>query len=242
METKRSSVDRRAVAGLLLIAAGALLLLDMSDMLPFNLRHYIISWKTLLIAIGLITLSNRENRTTGYILIGLGVLFWLPELMDYRVRLSTIFWPAVLIGIGLIMLSRKGSSSSFTTRHHVFSGSNRQGESEEDLIDELAIFGGGNTRVTSQNFKGGKITAIFGGSDIDLKTATPAKEACVIDVFTLFGGNKLIVSDDWKIKSEVVAIFGGFSDKRIHSADRNPDKLMIVKGVVLFGGVEIKSY
>jgi predicted membrane protein len=241
METKQTSIDRRAVAGILLIVAGALLMLDMADLLPFNLRYYIISWKTLLIGIGLITLSNRENRTTGYILIGLGLFFWLPELLDYRVRLSTIFWPSILIGIGLIMLSRRGSSESHSKKH-IFSGSNRQGVSDEDVIDELAIFGGGNTRITSENFKGGKITAIFGGSDIDMKTALPSKEGCVIDVFTLFGGNKLIVSNDWQIKSEVVAIFGGFSDKRIHTADRNPEKLMIVKGVVLFGGVEIKSY
>ncbi len=241
METKQTSIDRRAVAGILLIVAGALLMLDMADLLPFSLRYYIISWKTLLISIGLITLSNRENRTTGYILIGLGVFFWLPELLDYRVRLSTIFWPSILIGIGLIMLSRRGSSES-KSKKHIFSGSNRQGVSDEDVIDELAIFGGGNTRITSENFKGGKITAIFGGSDIDMKTALPSKEGCVIDVFTLFGGNKLIVSNDWQIKSEVVAIFGGFSDKRIHTADRNPEKLMIVKGVVLFGGVEIKSY
>jgi predicted membrane protein len=241
METKQTSIDRRAVAGILLIVAGALLMLDMADLLPFSLRYYIISWKTLLIGIGLITLSNRENRTTGYILIGLGVFFWLPELLDYRVRLSTIFWPSILIGIGLIMLSRRGTGES-QSKKHIFSGSNKQGVSDEDVIDELAIFGGGNTRITSENFKGGKITAIFGGSDIDLKTALPSKEGCVIDVFTLFGGNKLIVSNDWKIKSEVVAIFGGFSDKRILTGERNPEKLMVVKGVVLFGGVEIKSY
>ncbi len=241
METKQTSVDRRAVAGLLLIAAGVLLLLDLSDVLPFNLRYYIISWKTLLIGIGLITMANSENRTTGIILVGLGLLFWMPELLDYRIRLSTVFWPGLLIGIGLIMLSRRGEADG-RTQKHIFSGSNRQGVTDEDVIDELAIFGGGNTRITSQNFKGGKITAIFGGSDIDMKPALPAKEGCVIDVFTLFGGNKLIVSDDWQIKSEVVAIFGGFSDKRILTTDRNPEKTMIVKGVVLFGGVEIKSY
>ncbi len=241
METNQTSVDRRAVAGLLLIVAGALLLLDMSDLLPFNLRYYIISWKTLLIGIGLIIISNRENRTTGMILIGLGVFFWLPELLDYRVRLSTIFWPGLLIGIGLLMLSRRGGDDS-QRKSHIFSGSNRQGVNDEDTIDELAIFGGGNTRLTSKNFRGGKITAIFGGSDIDLKEASPSKEGCVVDVFTLFGGNKLIVSNDWQIKSEVVAIFGGFSDKRIVTNERNPEKLMVVKGVVLFGGVEIKSY
>jgi predicted membrane protein len=241
METKQTSIDRRAVAGLLLIAAGALLLLDMGDLLPFNLRYYIISWKTLLIGIGLITMANRDNRTTGAILVGLGLLFWMPELLDYRVRLSAIFWPAVLIGIGLIMLSRRTGSDGHRQKH-IFSGSNRQGVTDEDLIDELAIFGGGNTRITSQNFKGGKVTAIFGGSDIDMKATMPSKAGCVIDVFTLFGGNKLIVSDDWQIKSEVVAIFGGFSDKRIVTNERNPEKLMIIKGVVLFGGVEIKSY
>jgi predicted membrane protein len=244
METKNTSLDRRMVAGVLLILAGGLLLLDSADLLPFDLRHYLISWKTLLIGIGLITLSNRENRTTGWILIGIGLLFWMPEIMNYRIRMSAIFWPAVLIGIGLIVITRRSTpkGENFPKNKHVFAGSNRDHVNPEDFIDEMAIFGGGNTKIISPNFKGGKITAIFGGSDINMMSSAPSKEGCVIDTFMLFGGTNLIIPDDWQIKSEVVSIFGGYSDKRMLPVVSNPEKQLLIKGMVLFGGVEIKSY
>lgn len=110
METSKTSFDRRLFAGLLLIIAGGLLLLDSMNILPLNLRYYIIDWRTLLIFIGIIALSNRENRTTGWILIGIGLIFWLPAF--YYIRLRTIFWPVVLIGLGLLILSRKNNRAA----------------------------------------------------------------------------------------------------------------------------------
>lgn len=241
MENTPKGIDRRAVAGLLLIVAGGLLLLDRLDLLSFNLSYYLISWKTLLIAIGIITISNHSNRTTGAILIGLGLLFWLPELIDYRVRFSTIFWPAILIGIGLIILTRR-DNGEHKGNQHIFSGRKYPNDHPDEYIDELAIFGGGNIRVTSDNFKGGKITAIFGGSDIEMKSAIPSPQGCVIDTFVLFGGSNLIVPDDWRVKSEVVSILGGYSDKRLMPINHDPEKTLVLKGIVIFGGLELKSY
>ncbi|PKP48343.1 MAG: hypothetical protein CVT92_16190 [Bacteroidetes bacterium HGW-Bacteroidetes-1] len=242
METKNTSIDRRLVAGVLLIIAGGLLLLDTFDLLSFNMRHYLISWKTFLIVVGLIILSNRENRTTGWILVGLGILFWLPELFDYRIRLSAVFWPAVLMGIGLIIITRRSGGTSSGRLNRAFTGNKHDYTNPDEYIDETAIFGGGNTKFVSENFRGGKITAIFGGSDLHMMGAVPSKEGCVIDVFILFGGTNLLIPDDWQIKSEVVSIFGGFSDKRMLPATSNPEKFVIIKGLVLFGGVEVKSY
>lgn len=244
METKKTSLDRRMVAGLLLIIAGGLLLLDSLGMISFDLRHYLISWKTLLIFIGIISLSSREKQGTGYILIGLGVIFWIPELFDYRVRPSTIFWPSILIGIGLLILSRKGRSSAAGTERTInaFRGGEKATEISQDFVEDTAIFGGGNSKFTSSNFRGGKITAIFGGSDLNMLDATPSPEGCVIDELVIFGGSNLIIPDDWQVKSEVVSIFGGFSDKRLMPVKVNSEKLVIIKGVVLFGGIELKSY
>lgn len=241
METKPTT-DRRLIAGLLLVIAGGLLMLDKLNLLPFNLSYYLISWKTLLIGIGIIILSNRENRTTGWIFISLGLIFWLPDLVNYPIRLSTLFWPAILIGIGLIILSHKGGKKLKSSKAHIFSASTMPNENAEDYLDETAIFGGGNSRIISNNLRGGKITAIFGGTDLDLKSATPSPDGCVIDAVVIFGGTNMIVPDDWQIKSEVVSIFGGFSDKRIVPSQINSSKFVIIKGVALFGGIELKSY
>ena len=98
MEDKKS-VDRRNIAAILLIVAGGLLFLDTFDLVDFSIKHLVFNWKTLLIAIGLIIVVSSEQRITGYILIGLGVVFWIPYFFDYSIHLHQVFWPLVLIGV-----------------------------------------------------------------------------------------------------------------------------------------------
>ncbi len=232
------------MAGLLLILGGGLLLLDTMGLFDVNLRHYLINWKTLLIFIGLITLTGKGNQTTGWVLIGLGVIFWLPELFDYRIRLRDILWPSILIGVGLLILTRNDRklNKKVEDAGEYFCNNFHQGESDQEFFNETAVFGGGDMRFISPNFRGGKLTNIFGGSDINLIKANPAHQGCVIDAVVIFGGSNLIVPDDWQIKTEAVSIFGGVSDKRVMPAAFNPEKTLVIKGVVIFGGIEIKSY
>jgi hypothetical protein len=98
--------------------------------------------------------------------------------------------------------------------------------------------------VTSQNFKGGRVTAIFGGSKIDLRSANLAKGRNVLDIFAIFGGTKLLVPTGWDIKIEVSSVFGGFSDKRRPRPDdvRDPSKELVIKGVTIFGGGDIEGF
>ena len=65
----------------------------------------------------------------------------------------------------------------------------------------------------------------------------------VIDVTMMFGGTTLVIPADWKVRSEVVCIFGGIDEKRsmIHPS-MQMDKVLILKGTVIFGGIDIKSY
>ena len=236
METK--SLDRKAIAGILLVIAGGLLLLDTFDVTDWPLRYYIFNWKTLLIGIGIILVTVKDRQTPGWVLIGLGVIFWLPSLVDYNIRLNQIILPAILMGIGIIILTKRNDARNrHLGRNKVDTGS------LADYIDDVAIFGGGVKQVLSQNFKGGNITAIFGGSEFNLREAVLSPEGCTIDVFTMFGGSKLIVPEQWEIKSDVVSIFGGFTDKRpVRQANSDTKNIIYIKGVVVFGGLEVKSY
>jgi len=240
MEEKKS-VDRRNVAAILLIVAGGLLMLDTFDIVNFSVRHLILNWKTLLIAIGLIMVFSSERRTSGYILIGLGIVFWLPSFADYNIRLYQVFWPLVLIGVGMVILTRRNMHGRMRRlqRYSV----NAEGTLDNDYLDDVSIFGGGVKRYGSQNLRGGNITAIFGGSEIDLTTSKMSAEGTVVDVFTMFGGTKFIIPGNWQVKSEAVSLFGGLTDKRhIKPSDDVSDKVFLIKGLVIFGGVEIKNY
>ena len=244
MENTKTKPDRKLIVAILLIAAGALLMLDTFDISTLPLRHYILNWKTLLIAIGVVIISTRERPIAGYILIGIGLVSWLPSFVNYSVSLSQVFWPAVLIGVGILIITRRGRHVH-AHRHtsHCFPGNTT--ESVSDYIDDVSVFGGGTKVIQSQNFKGGDITAIFGGSEISFKEAKLSESGCIIDSFVMFGGTKLIVPDSWIVKSDVVSIFGGLNDKRAIRPDENqtePAAVLHLKGSVIFGGIEIKSF
>jgi hypothetical protein len=60
---------------------------------------------------------------------------------------------------------------------------------------------------------------------------------------TIFGGAEIIIPANWQVKSEIVSIFGGMEDNRYQRiSDDGPEKVLILKGTCVFGGVEIKSY
>jgi len=56
MEEKKKSFDGKLMAAIVLIVAGALLMLNTFGLVDFSLKYYIIDWRTLLIGIGLILL------------------------------------------------------------------------------------------------------------------------------------------------------------------------------------------
>jgi len=96
--------------------------------------------------------------------------------------------------------------------------------------------------VQSTNFKGGNITAIFGGSEFDLTQVEMESDTAIIDVFALFGGTKFIIPEGWNVHSEAVTLFGGFTDKRRRTLSNADGKVLIIKGMIILGGVEIKSF
>lgn len=58
----------------------------------------------------------------------------------------------------------------------------------------------------------------------------------------MFGGVELIVPSDWVVHIEVASVLGSFADKRIvNSTVSEPGKELYIKGVVVFGGGEIKN-
>jgi len=237
----RKTVDKRSIIAILLIVAGGLLFLQTFDIVDYSISRIILNWKTLIIAIGIIIVASSEKKVLGYILMGLGILFWIPSFTGYDIQLHQVFWPLVLITIGLVILNRREIHDR-ARRHHGDLPNEGEG-SLSDYVDDVSIFGGGVKRYTSQNLKGGNLTSIFGGSEIDLISANMSEKGAVIDVFTMFGGTKLMVPGSWQVKSEAFSLFGGLSDKRhIKPTEQVTDKVLVVKGVIIFGGVEIKNY
>ena len=121
------------------------------------------------------------------------------------------------------------------------SGAYSNGYSSEDYIDTTSIFGGVHKKVVSKNFRGGDVVTFLGGSEIDLSQAEIIGTAR-LDVTQVMGGTKIIVPAHWEVRSEVTALFAGFEDKRQQPAMINPEKVLIIDGTSIFGGIELKNY
>jgi hypothetical protein len=65
-------------------------------------------------------------------------------------------------------------------------------------------------------------------------------DSAVIEVFAFWGGVEIYVPPDWTVTSEVTTLLAGFIDKR-RPTSVVPTKHLIVKGMVVMAGVEIKN-
>ena len=231
--TVAHGVKRKSlVFGLLVLGLGLAWLLHNFGMIGDRAWDVIFSWQMLLIAIGIVNISNDANRGIGWILIAVGGFFMVSEYYDLPTSFRHVFWPALLIIIGLVLIF--GSAKIFRRRDFTISKG-------EDFIEEVAVFGGRERYVHSLAFRGGKIVSVFGGSKLDLTKAQLAEGNVEIEIVSIFGGSTLLMPADWNVKLEVFNIFGGYGDKRVRSqVDFN--KTVVVKGVAIFGGGEIKSY
>jgi hypothetical protein len=80
----------------------------------------------------------------------------------------------------------------------------------------------------------------MGGADIDLRQAKMPAGRAVIDVTVMWGGVDLYVPGDWTVTVEALPLMAGIEDATRAPAGEVRGNL-VVKGVVLMGGVEIKN-
>lgn len=237
--------SRTLIFAFIVIGAGVLFLLRSIGLLPYDLSRVLISWQMLLIVIGVFNILSSQHRVSGAILIGIGGFFMLDKFFYWDISFWQVFWPLVLIGVGVAIILNHNKVRKYGHRFN-HNGDELDGafEGDEDYIDEVMIFSGSKKNITNQNFRGGKITNIFGGSEISFMQAEMAPGKNDLEVVFLFGGSTFIVPQGWNIKVDVTSIFGGFSDKRIARNDTlaDPEKTLHIHGIVVFGGGEIKSY
>ncbi len=235
--------DKRVLIGALFILAGLVLIVDRIlavDIIP----GWIWTWQFFLIVIGVVSLLTSDKVAPGIILIAVGSYFLFPGIFKGTWFYENLFRSHLLlylflIFIGLILIIKGGNMQRSPHYHRALEGA----EFKDDYLNEVAVFGGGEKIITSDNFRGGNITTIFGGTDLNLTQAKLAEGIKEIDIFTMFGGWTLIVPAGWNVKIDVFSIFGGVSDKRSIGADmvRDNTRTLLLKGFVMFGGGEIKS-
>jgi len=223
----------RWIPGAILIVLGTVFLLDHLNVINADVIWKY--WPLLLIALGIAKAVNEGKRVGGILLALLGVFFML-EHLGYRLFTWNNFWPVLIIAAGVAMIWGR-----FDVRYP----KNIEGNGAANTIQAFAIFGGVERRVHMTNFAGGELTAMFGGIEMDFRSADIDGEEAVLFLDAVFGGIELVLPDRWNAVWEGQSIFGGYSDEtRPPLPDvpgAPPKKRLILRGRALFGGVSVKN-
>ena len=245
----------RVAGGLILVAVGVVFLLrnmGMEDLFP----HWLFSWQMLLIVIGNYSGFKHNFRNNArIILISIGGFFLISEFMpDWG--LKPLFWPIAIICAGIIFIVRpnKNGWSNFKDDTNNSFNTNVQNitipatatnipPDRSDYLVIRSVFSGVVKNMVSKNFQGGNISCVFGGAEVDCSQAD-INGTVTIKLEVVFGGAKIVVPAHWAVQNDIDGFFHGIDDKRRFNPDAsiNPGKVLILKGSVVFGGVEIRSY
>jgi len=246
----------RVLTGVLLFFLGILLLCKTANLVWFP--NWFFTWPMIFIAVGLFSgVKHRFRGGAWFVFLLVGGLF-LTNQINPSLHLERYIWPIILIsiGIGFILRPRhrqwrrwRGYHSNDQMRQEPDSPANPETTGtlpndydRRDFIDVTAVFGGVKKNVLSKSFKGGDITSFMGGSEIDL-TQSDFTGKIIIDVTNIFGGTKMIVPPTWDVQNDITAIFGGVDDKRqINGVTLDPNKVLVLDGTCMFGGIEIRSF
>lgn len=260
---RHSGTIFQLIWGLLIVGAGVVLLLDNFDILDARaIFHY---WPVLLIALGLYQISApRRHMVSGLIYATIGGLLLLDRLDIIRVHIWD-FWPLIFVFIGLNMLmgySRRqrrndgwqtgspepppGGATPGYTYGEPAAGAPVPDPAGSPFTDSIvnasAILSGANRIVTSQDFRGGHVTAVMGGSEIDLRRASinSANGPAVLDIFVLWGGVKIQVPTDWTVDVQGTPMLGGLGNQTLPPST-DSGKRLVITGEVIMGGAEVTN-
>ena len=215
----------RTVLGLFLILAGILFMLDQVGLADFGevIGNW---WPLILIGIGVSQWVRSPGRRLGpVVMTGLGVVLLL-DTLDV-ISAWSLLWSLAVIGVGFWLIMHRDSVPD---------------TSSAETVRLTATFGGVETVSGSQDFRGGSLSAFFGGVGLDLRQAGVAPGGARLDVTTFCGGAEITVPRTWRVVIEGTPLFGGFENSA-EGGGALPDNVpeLTVRGTILFGGIEIKS-
>ena len=231
---KNASPQQRVVLGAFILVIGVISLIDNFNI--FNTRNLLQFWPMIFIVLGGLKIT-QANSSSGHLIGGSLVLAGILMTLNHLGLISfgmRDFWPVFLIIGGLIVIFKDR-----IVQPNASSGIDGALSTGSDTkIDVIAVMSGNQGKNSSQDFRGGEITAIMGGVELDLRGASIQSEA-VLNVFSVWGGIVLRVPSDWTVVNNGIAIMAGIDDQTVPAM--NSGKRLIVTGYAVMAGVEIKN-
>ncbi|MFA6470082.1 MAG: DUF5668 domain-containing protein [Bacteroidota bacterium] len=224
------------ILGVMIIAVGVVFMLDNLEIIyAGSILRY---WPAILVVYGItkgVQSRNSSGQLFGWIIAAVGVLMLLDRLEFIYFRVWD-WWPVVLIIIGLNFL--RGSWKR--KRQYDDNPFQDVATDSDSYIKNMAFMSGVKRIITSKEFRGGELSAVMGGCEIDLRDAEMKGNEAHLDVNIIMGGIELRVPMGWSVSIEATPILGGVED-RAYPAKEGVIKKLVLTGSIIMGGVEIKN-
>ncbi len=236
-------MNSRIWLGVFLIVIGIGFLLEQLSGWPFS-DFFHVWWPAILVVAGVAQIVNRPNKLMGGLfMIGLGGLLIANHLT------GTDFWSTalplglILFGIGFLLRDRDGGLNVQVKRTFVIGQNSREGtDIDDEVINVSAVFSSTNHRVQTNKFRGGKVSSLFGGVELDLRMAQMASTEASLDIDCTFGGVEIKVPQSWQVVVIGSPIFGGVeNDTLVTGQHVESPHVLTCRVSVAFGGLEIKN-
>lgn len=241
----------KVLGGIVLVGVGIVFL---AKQLGVIFPEWLFTWKVMLIVIGLFMGLKHSFRNPGWLIpVAIGSAFLVGDFYP-EMHISNMFWPVLIICVGLFMIFRprrrhewqrwegrwRDKWEKHHRRHQHHHNHFRTETSQDDLLETVSVFGQIKKNIISKDFKGGEVNCVFGGAVINLTQADITGKV-VLEMNAVFGGVKLIVPSHWTVQTgELVTVLGGIEDKRpVQGININADKVLVLRGTAIFGGMEI---
>jgi hypothetical protein len=213
----------RTTLGLVLIIVGLVLTLDSAGILRTDgLGRW---WPLLLIGVGTVKVRQpREDgqRAAGVAFLMLGGLFLFTSVLSVRSA-----WPLLMVAFGAFLLWQ-GTEGPAAEAIKV---------SDSPYLSEMVLIGFVKRGHRPLDFRGGTVTAVIGGVELDLRKANMTSTA-YLDVVAFWGGIEIKVPPGWTVDARVVALMGAFENKVDSPATPGAPRL-VVRGHAIMGAVVI---
>lgn len=223
----RRLLTSQFLLGIIVILLGLLLLLETTGVV--ETADLLVYTPSLFVLVGFWALyqSRFRNVVGPLVLVGIGVAAQLVALGYATVDEMVTFWPLLLVAFGLSILLGQVRT--------------RVRETDDAFTSAFAVFGGVEKRITSLEFLGGDLTAIFGGTELALRNAGVSDPPARVNAVAIFGGVEVVVPRDWTVQLDVLPVLGGASDDRPRRPPDQPrDEIdLVVTGFAAFGSVTV---
>ncbi len=227
----------RIVAGLIVIALGAIFLLDSLNVLDIDVGE-IIGWVAAIVFIGfgIGTLIVKRFRQVFFpivlIVVGLFLLLGNLNVDAYQ------YWPVILIVVGGAIIF--GGSRRRSRKHEPeVSASSTTTTTSEGSVDISCTLGEANERVTSGDFTGGTVNVTMGNGKLDLRDASIVNRPATLDVSLTMAGLNIWVPSEWGVAIETDVTMGESEDKRSRTGPTSGSPHLVITGNVTMGNLAI---